>query len=282
MFFTKIFISGLNTGMMDAKKIISDARPGDHDNDNKSSTPPLTPNLIPFVTADGSMSYRNISVDEMYHTKSGALQESFEKHARPLKVWEKDNPVIYDICFGLGYNAAAAIDVIREHGNDSRITVFCFENDPDILRKILEIDADFACFGLIKVFIEKFLEKYDAHEYRLNDDLRHELNAHPFSQYFQEENIEFIMLFGDARIEILSAFSDADFVFFDPFSPTHHPEMWDLKFIKDVYDKMNTGGKLSTYSYARRVRESFSAAGFRVISGPIIGRISPSTIAIKD
>jgi tRNA U34 5-methylaminomethyl-2-thiouridine-forming methyltransferase MnmC len=221
-------------------------------------------NLMPFITADGSISFRNIAVDEMYHTKSGALEEAYEKHAKPLKVWEKQNPTIYDICFGLGYNAAAAIDVIREHDNDSLITVYCFENDKEIMEKILEIDAKFKSFGIIKIFINNFLaQNRDYHEETF-------------------DNVRFIMIYGDAREKISQAKDKADFVFFDPFSPTHHPEMWDSVFMKKVYDKMNIGGKLSTYSYARKVRENFAAAGFVVTAGPIIGRNSPSTIAIKE
>jgi tRNA U34 5-methylaminomethyl-2-thiouridine-forming methyltransferase MnmC len=221
-------------------------------------------NLIPFITADGSISFRNIAVDEMYHTKSGAIEEAYEKHAKPLKVWEKENPVLYDVCFGLGYNAAAAIDVIRSNGNDSLITVYCFENDMEILEKILEIDPKFDCFNIVKIFINNFLSQKD--------------------DYYEEtfDDVKFIMLFGDAREMIAKARHDADFVFFDPFSPLKDPKMWDKEFMKNVYEKMNPGGKLTTYSYARKVREDFAAAGFKVTKGPIIGRYSPSTIAIKE
>jgi len=214
------------------------------------------PNIIPYTTDDGSESFRNVKVDEMYHTKSGAREEAIEKNAKPLKVWEKTNPIIYDVCFGLGYNAAAAIDVIRQNGNSSLITVYIFENDKEILEKILEINPQFDSFPLIKDFIKKFLEQ-------------------------KKEHIKFIILFGDARKTILDTKEFADFVFFAPFSPTHDPELWDKKFIKYIYDKMNKNAKLTTYSYARKVRETFKEAGFEVISGPKIGRRSPSTIAIK-
>jgi tRNA U34 5-methylaminomethyl-2-thiouridine-forming methyltransferase MnmC len=224
----------------------------------------MTSNLMPFVTADGSLSFRNLAFDEMYHTKSGALEEAFEKHAKPLRVWEKENPVIYDVCFGLGYNAAAAIDVIREHGNDSLITVYCLENDREIMEKILEIDAKFKCFNILKIFISNFLSQEKPH----------------YEDTF--DNVRLIMIFGDARNMITAVKEKADFVFFDPFSPTHHSEMWDKEFMKLIYDKMNVGGKLTTYSYARKVRDDFTAAGFKVIPGPIIGRYSPSTIAIKE
>jgi tRNA U34 5-methylaminomethyl-2-thiouridine-forming methyltransferase MnmC len=225
--------------------------------------PDIVPNIFPYITDDGSMSFRNIAFDEMYHTKSGALEEAFEKHAKPLAVWEKNNPVIYDICFGLGYNAAAAIDVIREHGNDSLITIYCFENDKEILEKIGDVDVDIKSYSTIKAFMKDFLKQKKVNYEEKFDD------------------IKLIMMFGDAREKITDAKDKADFVFFAPFSPTHHAEMWKKEFMKSISDKMNSGGKLSTYSYARKTRENLASAGFIVTAGPIIGRYGPSTIAIK-
>jgi len=45
---------------------------------------------------------------------------------------------------------------------------------------------------------------------------------------------------------------------------------------------MNKNAKLSTYSYARTVRENLKEAGFEVIDGPVLGRRSPSTIGINN
>jgi tRNA U34 5-methylaminomethyl-2-thiouridine-forming methyltransferase MnmC len=44
---------------------------------------------------------------------------------------------------------------------------------------------------------------------------------------------------------------------------------------------MKEGAKLSTYSYARWIRNNLKNAGFEVLDGPILGRRSPSTIALK-
>ena len=94
------------------------------------------------ITEDNSITFYNKEVEDHYHTKSGAREEAFEKHAKALEI--KDNSVIFDICFGLGYNTAAALDL---KGN---LTIYCFENDKEILKKILEIDADFKSWNIIK------------------------------------------------------------------------------------------------------------------------------------
>jgi tRNA U34 5-methylaminomethyl-2-thiouridine-forming methyltransferase MnmC len=45
---------------------------------------------------------------------------------------------------------------------------------------------------------------------------------------------------------------------------------------------MKKGAMMSTYSCARIVRDNLKNAGFEVKNGPIIGRRSPSTIAINN
>lgn len=220
-------------------------------------------NITPIQTDDGSPSFRNEFYDQPYHSKSGAKEEAFEKYAIPLKIWEKENPVIYDVCFGIGYNAAAALDMFLKRGSkNGKIKIYCFENDEEILKKISEINPDFKSYNLIKQMILNYFLKGEKE--------------------FNYENISLILMVGDARILVNEAGKNADFVFFDPFSPKKHPEMWTEEFFRDIYYKMNEGGILSTYSYARIVKDGLKNVGFTVSPGPVVGRRSPSTIAIKE
>ncbi|MCF7901332.1 hypothetical protein K9L67_03830 [Candidatus Woesearchaeota archaeon] len=214
-----------------------------------------------ITTKDVSITFYNETADEPYHTKSGAEEEAIEKHAKPLKVWEKNNAIIYDCFFGLGYNSAAAIDQIRKYNNHTKITIYCFENDKEILKEILNIKTAFSFYNVIKKFIKKFLE-YDQITYK-------------------EKNIELIMLFGDIKQQIWKPKQNADYVFWDPFSPKKEPQFWTTEIFKDIKQHMNTNSKLSTYSYARKIRNNLNSAGFQVQDGPKIGRRSPSTIAKK-
>ena len=203
-------------------------------------------------TSDNSITFYNEQVQDHYHSKSGAKEEAFEKHAKALKI--KKDSIIFDICFGLGYNTAAALDL-------TQATIYCFENDKEILKQIPKIKADFKSWKIIQEFVNQFLEKEET--------------------TYQKNNIKLIMVFGDAKETIKTIEEKADFVFFDPFSPAKVPDMWSEEFFKNIYKKMNKGAKLSTYSYARFVRNNLTEAGFKVIDGPTIGRRSPSTIAIK-
>tara|TARA_B100000315_G_C14571155_1_gene585593 strand:- start:936 stop:1568 length:633 start_codon:yes stop_codon:yes gene_type:complete len=203
------------------------------------------------ITNDNSITFYNEKVGDHYHTKSGAKEEAVEKHVKALDV--KPNKVIFDICFGLGYNTAAALDI-------GAATVYCFENDKEILQNILKINADFKSYNIIKEFIKNFLNGNNVYE---------------------KDDIKLIMLFGDARENIKKVKEKADYVFFDPFSPAKVPELWTEEFFKDIKDNMKKGAKLSTYSYARKVRDNMRNARFEVLDGPILGRRSPSTIALN-
>jgi len=212
-------------------------------------------NLKKTITNDSSITFYNDQVNDYYHSKSGAKEEAVEKHAKALQVHEIENPIIFDICFGLGYNTAAALDILK------KATIFCFENDLEILKKILEIEADFSNYNIIKNFIKNYLEKKET--------------------TYQEKGFKLIMIFGDVKEKIKEVKVNADFVFFDPFSPLKVPEMWNPDFLKNIKDKMKKGAKLSTYSFSKQVQNNFQEAGFTIKKGPIVGRFSPSLIAIN-
>jgi len=226
-----------------------------------------------LITDDGSKTYRNPAVDEWYHTKAGAIVEALEKHARALKVWEKDSPIIFDVCSGLSYSAACALEEIRNHGNNSLVTIYLFENDRAILEKNLElpdvieyeqdgVKKEIACYKYIKAAIRKYLE----HNIKI----------------YESDNLRVILMFGDVRLQINKVDESADYIFYAPFSPMFTPNMWTYDIFRKLYLHTAPGGKLSTYSYAKKVRDALSEAGFKVENGPTLGRRSPSLIAIRE
>jgi len=202
-----------------------------------------------IITQDGSITFFNDKVKDYYHSKSGAVTEAREKYVNALKV--KPSNVIFDICFGIGYNTAAALE-------KGPATIHCFENDKEILHKILNLNAPFKNYSLIKEFVKSFLKGNNT---------------------FIKDDITLIMHFGDVRLKIKGINQKADYVFFDAFSPSKQPELWTEQFFKDIKSKMNDNAKLATYSCANWIRKNMQNAGFTVQDGPIIGRYSPGTIA---
>ncbi len=235
-----------------------------------------------FKTDDGSISYRSPIHDEPYHTKAGALSEAIEKHARALKVWEKKNPVIFDVCSGLSYSAACALEEIRNRKNNSFVDIYLFENDLEILKMhkelpdILEFSAtsygddlnsastlqNITCFHHFKKAVHQFITKKQT--------------------VYEQEDFRITIVFGDVRETIKTTPTKADFVFFAPFSSEKSPELWTKELFADIYSKMHSRAKLSTYAYARFIRDALTSVGFTVTKGPTLGRRSPSIIASKE
>ncbi len=203
------------------------------------------------VTKDNSITLFNETYQEYYHSTKGAVEESFEKFVKPCKIAElaKTGKIrILDVCFGVGYNSAAAIDAALESNPNCKIEIIGLENDQNILDEIKNLNPAFKYYNIIKG------DKSDP-------------------------KIKLKILLGDARETIKQVKDKVDAVFFDPFSPKVCPELWTAKFFKDIKNIMNPCAILTTYSCARIVRDNMKANGFIVKDGPILGRRGPATIA---
>jgi chorismate dehydratase len=211
-------------------------------------------------TKDGSFTFRNKEYDELYHSISGAEEEAVKKYAGTSgfdKLIKKQDSInILDICFGLGYNTAAALDYIWNLDKSVKINVVGLEKDKEILDKINEINSSFENYNLIKKSIKNNLE-------------------------YKNEKFNIKIILGDAKKTIKRLDTKFDAVFFDPFSPNKNPELWTEAFFRDIFRLMKQNAVLTTYSCAVKIRKNLKNAGFIVKDGPCVGRRAPSTIAIK-
>ncbi|AJF61069.1 TPA: tRNA (5-methylaminomethyl-2-thiouridine)(34)-methyltransferase MnmD [Candidatus Woesearchaeota archaeon] len=213
-------------------------------------------------TGDGSPTFYSEKYGETYHSKSGALEETFGKFIRPCRIKElaKTGRVrIFDICFGLGYNAIAAIDAALEENENCEIYLVSLEKEL-ILDRLKELNPCLTHYHII----EKL--QFDP----INN-----------SYTYEEKNIYLRIKIGNAKETIKTLKGSFDAVFLDPFSPKKNPELWTEEFFREIFRRMNKGSILSTYSCARIVRDNLRSAGFEVSDGPSIGRRAPSTIAKK-
>ena len=199
------------------------------------------------ITKDNSATFRNPKYDECYHSKSGAIEEAFEKFAKPCKL--KNGMKVLDVCFGIGYNTLAAIST-------ADVDVVGLENDKCILKEIENIEVS-----------EQLRQNYNK------------IRIAAKKLEYEDKKIKIRIILGDARETIKSINEKFDAVFLDPFSPPKCPELWTYEFFAEIAKKMKKGAILTTYSCARMVRENLKKAGFSVEDGPVIGRRSPSTLA---
>tara|TARA_Y100000034_G_scaffold59482_2_gene72343 strand:+ start:2945 stop:3622 length:678 start_codon:yes stop_codon:yes gene_type:complete len=209
-----------------------------------------------IATKDNSITFYNNKYKEHYHSTTGAKEEVLKKFVNPCKhLFNKNKLNVLDICFGLGYNSAGLIDTVLNVNPNCNINIIGLENDINILNKIKDVNIDFRNYKIIKQF-------------KINTSIT--LN-----------NITLKIILGDARQTIKSLKTEFDIILLDPFSPKQCPELWTLDFFKEIFNKMNIGGVLTTYSCARIVRYNLKQAGFIVKDGPKVERRGPSTIAIK-
>ncbi|HPR18054.1 MAG TPA: MnmC family methyltransferase [Candidatus Cloacimonadota bacterium] len=203
-------------------------------------------------TQDGSFTAFNEAAGEHYHSISGALEEALQKHVNAIGV--ENGFRILDFCFGLGYNSIAAT---RNHQN---LEIIGLENDIEIVRAIHDMEVP-----------DSLQTEFDAFR-----DLSEKIEIKDIN------NNTIQLIIGDAlkTIDVLPN-EYFDRVFFDPFSPKKQPEMWSEEIFQKVYEKMKSGGKLSTYSCAKWIRQNMQKAGFIVLDGPVVGRKSPATIGMK-
>ena len=215
------------------------------------------------ITKDGSITFYNKQFKECYHAKSGAIEEALEKYVKPSRIVEiakKKDVVIFDICFGLGYNTLMALHEILKVNDKVKIKVIAFEKDEEILKEILSIDLDIKEYDIIKKAVINLIK---------NNQPRTTL-----------KNITVEFHIGDVLKEIKNVNYKADAVFFDPFSIKKCPQLWTADFFKDIISRMQKGARLTNFTCARAARDEMKKAGFKVIDGPFVGRNAPSTMTI--
>ncbi|MFH1668322.1 MAG: MnmC family methyltransferase [Candidatus Woesearchaeota archaeon] len=208
-------------------------------------------------TKDGSPTYYSSEYGEHYHSTSGALEEANKKYSDVVGIDAYDSVSVLDVCFGLGYNTAAAVDKFT----GSKIVVVGLESYQGIIDEIVNL-----C---------------EAGEYPFQCEYAMQTVAK--TGRYSDENVDVKLVMGDARDTIKELKDETfDVVFHDPFSPQKCPELWTEEFFKEEYRVMKKGGKLATYSCARIVRDNLKAAGFTVSDTKPVGRRAPGTMALKQ
>ncbi|MGD1875728.1 MAG: tRNA (5-methylaminomethyl-2-thiouridine)(34)-methyltransferase MnmD [Mastigocoleus sp.] len=219
--------------------------------------------FAPQLTADGSFTFFSHQFNESFHSHYGARQESFCKFVEPTYLALKANRgrlKILDICYGLGYNTAAALETIWSVNPDCHVEIVGLELDQEIPQAAIA---------------HKLLDNWDYKYISILSELA-------FKQEFISSNCKARLLTGDARNTIKSLVDKnflADGIFLDSFSPPQCPMLWTVEFIKLVSQCLRGDGLIATYSCAAAVRNAMKLVGLQIGSTPPVGRRSPGTVA---
>lgn len=220
--------------------------------------------LTPVLTEDGSSTFYSETFGEWFHSRRGACNEAQQTYIEATGITQRaQNPQlnILDICYGLGYNTAAALDAIRQANAHCQVSVKALELDVEVPRNAIA---------------HNLLHHYSPQ----TQQILHSLATNHIAKtptLFAE------LLLGDARQQIQHVTAQswlADVIFFDPFSPPHCPQLWTVEFFQQVAQCLNPqSGVLVTYSCAAAVRAAMKICGLLIGEIPAGGRQWPGTIA---
>jgi tRNA U34 5-methylaminomethyl-2-thiouridine-forming methyltransferase MnmC len=217
-------------------------------------------NFVNKITEDGSVTFFSLEFQETFHSQFGAKQEAIKKFAQPCqldqKAQEQNQIKILDICYGLGYNSAAALDMIWSVNPNCLVELIALEIDPNVPQQAVN-----------------YLDQWSKPISEL-------LTKLAFNYNIETETLQAKLLIEDCRktIQNLQQFQ-ADVIFLDPFSPPKCPQLWTVEFLSLVAKCLKPTGKLVTYSCAASVRTALQLSGLSIGSTPSVGRRSPGTLA---
>jgi tRNA U34 5-methylaminomethyl-2-thiouridine-forming methyltransferase MnmC len=220
----------------------------------------------PWLTDDGSYTFFSEEFGQTFHSKYGAKEESLFKYAIPTLLAQKADRGhlrLLDICYGLGYNSAAALSTIWRSNPACQVEIIALELDRTVPSAAIE---------------HHLLDDWEQPIPQLLAQL--ELDG-----VIDRSQLKAQLSFGDARqtiAQVIEREFAADAIFLDPFSPIACPQLWTIEFIDLVSKCCAPDGIIATYSCASPVRTALVAAGLCVANSMPIGRKSPGTIASFD
>ncbi len=226
--------------------------------------------LTPVKTGDGSSTFYSEAFGEWFHSREGACREAQKTYVETAGLKQRVQqkmaagalPLrILDICYGLGYNTAAALETIWAGDELCLVEIKALEIDIEVARSAI-------AQNLTKSYplaVQRVLQQLATH----NSAEQNGLHAEIF--------------LGDARQQIQPLISQswqADVIFLDPFSPPNCPQLWTTEFLELVALSLNPDdGVLVTYSCAAAVRAALKSAGLTIGTVRAIARKWPGTVA---
>lgn len=218
--------------------------------------------FIPELTSDGSYTFFSPEFEETFHSRQGAREEAQEKFIIPCGLaktaQQQSHLTIVDICYGLGYNTATALETIWRSNPNCQVTVIALEFDERVPQAAIHHNLLQGWSSPIPEFLTTLAQHHQIHEAPLNAKL----------------------LIGDARQTIQQLIQQgvmADAMFLDPFPPPHCPQLWTVEFLALVSQCLHSQGQLATYSCAAAVRTALHLSGLHYTS--TMGMNRRSTVA---
>lgn len=203
-----------------------------------------------ITTSDGSHSLLNTALNETYHSKHGALQESIHVFIKEgldyflQRKSQKDISVL-EVGFGTGLNALLtvqrALDLLDNFIHYTSLETFPVPEE--IWSKLNYIDS----VGLK----EKFNQ---LHEAAWNEVV-------PITSNFNLRKLQ-------TSLQQIDFASEFDLIYFDAFAPNKQPEMWEIDVLRQVVNAMRADGIFVTYCAKGQLKRDLKSLGLDVETLP--------------
>ncbi len=218
------------------------------------------------LTADGSETFYSPEFDEKFHSQYGAKTEAQITYIQGCRLAEKirtqDQVKIIDVCYGLGYNTAEAIDCYYQQINPQcQLQIVALELDETVPRQAIER-------GLLE-------NTFSTHTVELLTQLLTDKKVN-------DSSLKLELLIGDARQTIQQLIKNnflADAIFLDPFSPPKCPQLWTIEFLQLLANALKPEGIIATYSCSASVRKALSLINLKIGHNYQVGQRTAGTIA---
>lgn len=208
---------------------------------------------IPRQTEDGSFTFFSEAFRETFHSQAGARDEAFQKFVRATDLARKsERPQLrlLDMCYGLGYNTAAALETIWSANPACHVTLHGFEMDETVPRAAIAPPLIDSWTPPVQAVLRAIAQRHHHTTPRLTATL----------------------WIGDARQTVqhwVQQDEQVDAIFFDPFSPRRCPQLWTVEFFTLMAQCLAPTGQLATYSRSASVRAALLEAGFCIGTLPL-------------
>lgn len=218
--------------------------------------------LTVLTTADHSHTLYNSELDETYHSRNGAVEESeyvFLKQGLEFASGSRKTLSLLEIGFGTGLNAILTLKRCRELNITCRY--HALETLPLPVETVKQLNyAQFIPASLHDTFLR-------LHACSWNEEVQ-------VTDGFSISKIR-------KSVHSYQARAAYDLVYFDAFGPDKQPDMWATAVFENLYRWMSPGAVLVTYSAKGDVRRALAQAGFKVERLPGPPRKRHMTRAIK-
>ncbi|MEM9245893.1 MAG: MnmC family methyltransferase [Cyanobacteria bacterium P01_F01_bin.153] len=252
------------------------------------------------ITADGSATFLSPDFGEHFHSLHGAWDEALIKFIEPTQlvtmarewiVQERPQIKILDVCYGLGYNSAAALAMIWSIAPQCPVELVGLELDSSVaIAALSEITAQLRRVQGTAIPIDATAIFSETAVERTIEVLNHLAQSGEEQTIYDTAHFHGKLCWGDARQSIKAIASSQpandgessapfDAIFLDPFSPPRCPQLWTIEFLAHLTQRLAPTGYLATYSCAAAVRTGLMLAGLSLGASPPFGRRWPGTVA---